>query len=192
MGPVRRVLNRAGPFVVGFVVMLFALVAAYRAWGLPMYAELENVAHAGGGIGNVSYINGLVAFNNSYANGFRYFEVDFLRTRDKQIVCSHDWAAFDDKSPTIAQFMDYRATQQYPNCTLKELLAWFRLHPDATLIADTKIDVVGIDTVLQDELGGRFSRRSSTSPKRRSSRGMGAFPLSWRSTSSLTISPNSH
>ncbi len=153
MGRVRRTINRAGPFLLAFVATIFAVVCMWRAWGMPMFADLENVAHAGGGIGTLSYINGVVAFDNAYANGFRYFEVDFLRTRDGQIVCSHDWAAFDDKSPTYAQFMEYRAPQRYPNCNLPDLLSWFRTHPDATLIADTKLDVVGIDTTLQDQLG---------------------------------------
>jgi glycerophosphoryl diester phosphodiesterase len=153
MGLVRRLINRGGPFILAFVLTLLVVTAAWRAWAMPMYADIENVAHAGGGIGNVSYINGIVALDNSYANGFRFFEMDFLRTSDGAIVCSHDWDAYDEKVPTLAQFLDHRIMQLYPPCTMTEMAAWFERHPDATLIADTKTDVIAIDRELQQKLG---------------------------------------
>src|SRR4051812_33825655 len=153
MGFVRRAINRGGPFILAFVLTIFVVVAAWRAWAMPMYGDIENVAHAGGGIGNVSYINGIVALNNSYANGFRFFEMDFLRTSDRAIVCSHDWDQYDGKAPTLAQFVEHRKTQLYAPCTYDEMVGWFTGHPDATLIADIKIDVLGIATELHNKLG---------------------------------------
>jgi glycerophosphoryl diester phosphodiesterase len=177
MGPVRRAINRAGPFVLAFLVTLFAIGTAWRAWGMPMYGDLENVAHAGGGIGNVSYINGLTALENSYANGFRFFEMDFLRTRDGSVVCSHDWSAFEDKVPTLAQFMDHRTAQMYPPCTVTEMIAWFYRHPDATLIADTKADVINIDKELQAKLGQQLLPQVFSIDQAEALAGGGRFPL---------------
>ena len=177
MGFLRRVVNRGGPFILAFVVMLFAVTAAWRAWAMPTYAELENVAHAGGGIGNVNYINGIVALNNSYANGFRFFEMDFLRTADGAMVCSHDWDQYDGKAPTLAQFLEHRKTQLYPPCTVEEMVAWFYRHPDATLIADIKFDVLGIATALHDQLGTQVLPQVFDTNEAEKLAGGGRFPV---------------
>ncbi len=177
MGLVRRAINRGGPFILVFVLTLFVVTAAWRAWGMPSYPALENVAHAGGGIGNVSYINGLVALDNSYANGFRFFEMDFLRTADGAIVCSHDWDEYNDKAPTLAQFLDHRKTQMYAPCTYDELIAWFYRHPDATLIADIKFDVLGIATALHDKLGTQVLPQVFDTNEAEKLAGGGRFPV---------------
>ena len=44
------------------------------------------IAHAGGEILGNTYTNSLEALNNSYKNGFRYFELDMIVTADNYIV----------------------------------------------------------------------------------------------------------
>lgn len=177
MGPVRRAINRGGPFILAFVFSLFVIVIAWRAWAMPMYGDLENVAHAGGGIGNVNYINGIVALDNSYANGFRFFEMDFLRTSDSAIVCSHDWDDYDDKTPTLAQFLAHQKSELYAKCTGDQAVAWFVHHPDATLIADIKFDVLGIATDLHDKLGTQVLPQVFDTDEAETLAGGGRFPV---------------
>ncbi len=177
MGPVRRAINRGGPFILAFVLTLFVIVIAWRAWAMPMYDDLENVAHAGGGIGNVTYINGIAALDSSYANGFRFFEMDFLRTSDDAIVCSHDWDAYNDKAPTLAQFLEHQKSELYAKCTVDEAVAWFLHHPDATLIADIKFDVVGIATALHDKLGTQVLPQVFDTGEAETLAGGGRFPV---------------
>ncbi|MEO6396485.1 MAG: glycerophosphodiester phosphodiesterase family protein [Devosia sp.] len=141
--------NRIGAFVIAFVAMLFAVSTSWRAWGVPMYPGLDNVAHAGGGLGDLTYVNGVDAFEASYAKGFRSFEVDFQRTRDGVLVCSHDWEPFGGEIPDFERFLAVNARFTHPLCTFGDLVAWFRAHPDATLISDAKVDTVTVNVELR-------------------------------------------
>jgi len=49
------------------------------------------IAHAGGRFQNMDYTNSLDALNFNYGKGFRFFELDFLFTRDENLVLFHDW-----------------------------------------------------------------------------------------------------
>ena len=49
------------------------------------------IAHAGGGIKGQNYSNSIEALDLNYAKGFRYFEIDFSWSSDRQLVCLHDW-----------------------------------------------------------------------------------------------------
>lgn len=137
------------------LVPLMLGLGAVRLWGVPMYETLPSFAHAGGAIGKATYINGLSALDNSYASGFRDFEIDFERTSDGWIVCGHDWALFGNRVPDFTAFLARRATMQYPVCTYDELVAWFRRHRDSTLIPDAKIDVALVVPALEASLGGQ-------------------------------------
>jgi hypothetical protein len=149
----RAIINRSGGFVFGMIAMFFIVLGCWRAWGMPEYPGHPNIAHAGGGLDGYTYVNGVDAFNNSYANGFRLFEVDFSRTTDGIVVCSHDWHAFSDKAPSLAGFLEARPATKYPHCTFDELAAWFHAHPDAKLVADSKDDVLFINSRLRQAIG---------------------------------------
>jgi hypothetical protein len=152
----RVVLNRAGLVVLGLLAVLIALLLAWRLWVMPVYARLPNVAHAGGAIGNATYINGLTALDSSYANGFRRMELDFERTSDGVLVCGHDWNGFNGKPPDLAGFLTARTAMKYPPCTIEELVGWFRAHPDTQLISDAKAEFAFVDTPLQAALGNQL------------------------------------
>jgi len=152
----RVALNRAGGVVLGLLLLLILLLTAWRLWIMPTYAGLPNIAHAGGALGSTTYVNGVAALDNSYANGFRRMELDFERTSDGVLVCGHDWNAFNGKPPDLAGFLAARAKMKFPPCTLEELFGWFRNHADAQLISDAKAEFAPIDATLKAALGNQL------------------------------------
>ena len=58
--------------------------------------NLENqlIAHAGGGINELTYTNSLEALNQSISNGFKLIELDLKQTSDEKLVAVHDWKSF--------------------------------------------------------------------------------------------------
>jgi hypothetical protein len=151
MSPWRAKLNFAGAFIVAFFAVIFAVSASWRAWGVPMYADLPYVAHAAGGLEDGStYVNGVDALDASYARGYRYFEMDFRRTTDGALVCSHDWDRdFGGDKPDFQTFSRVNTTLKHQLCTYTSLVLWFRNHHDAILISDAKEDVTGINIELR-------------------------------------------
>lgn len=51
------------------------------------------IAHAGGGLKQGDYSNSQEALDQSLANGFRLFELDFNWTSDGELAIGHDWKA---------------------------------------------------------------------------------------------------
>ena len=51
------------------------------------------VAHAMGGINGYAYTNAWEAFVANYERGTRVFEVDFLLSKDDQLVARHEWTS---------------------------------------------------------------------------------------------------
>ena len=62
--------------------------------------NLENqlIAHAGGGINELTYTNSLEALNQSISNGFKLIELDLKQTSDEKLVAVHDWKSFKEKT----------------------------------------------------------------------------------------------
>lgn len=107
------------------------------------------IAHAGGGINGERYSNSLEALELNYSKGFRYFEIDFSWTSDKQLVCLHDWKKRfkhnfgykTKKALSLQQFQELLIKQENRHpCTLETLSNWVSLHPDSSIITDVKYD----------------------------------------------------
>ena len=58
---------------------------------IPPVPVPKYIAHAGGGIGKMSYTNSRDAFDANYRRGHRCFELDLNWTSDGQLVLIHDW-----------------------------------------------------------------------------------------------------
>lgn len=108
------------------------------------------IAHAGGEINNDIYTNSLEALDLNYSRGFRFFELDILKTNDNQLVAVHDWKEWAGKSsykgsipPTKNQFLKYNINGKYTPMDMDLINKWFMEHDDATLITD-KIDDVSL------------------------------------------------
>lgn len=101
-------------------------------------ARFFPIAHALGGE-RPNEINSLVAFRRSYANGFRFFEVDISVTRDNKLICRHDTPDVDEDSFTFSEFVaENRRLGKEGNCTFIELVQLVRTHPDIHVILDVK------------------------------------------------------
>ena len=95
------------------------------------------IAHAGGALDGIAYTNSLEALDASYAAGFRWFEMDFLRTADGHIACRHDWRDFGHRAPSLHGLRDALAARYTP-ADAQSLIAWLAAHPDAVLVTDVK------------------------------------------------------
>ncbi|MBT5827803.1 MAG: hypothetical protein HOH73_02885 [Alphaproteobacteria bacterium] len=102
------------------------------------------IAHACGGIENISYSNSLEALNLAYENGHRYIEFDINHTTDGEYVLLHDWQKTRDKifnkkgRASLAEFKADNMINNYQQLTLAEILIWFKKHPDCYIVSDTK------------------------------------------------------
>ena len=109
--------------------------------------KVYRIAHAGGGINETTYTNSYEALNHNYKKGFRYFEIDFVFTKDNQLVCLHDWGknfeqSFGFETESKVTFLEFEKlvdnSQIYTNCTLLGLGEWMKEHPNSFLITDVK------------------------------------------------------
>ena len=103
------------------------------------------IAHAMGGIDGQSYSNSLEAFEENYAEGYRYFEVDFSYTSDGELVLWHDWAinrinrsVQPGYVPSKAEFSSMRIFDRYTPLTLEDLFKLMLQYPDIWIVSDTK------------------------------------------------------
>lgn len=100
------------------------------------------IAHAGGMIDKEIYTNSLEALNNSYKNGFRYFELDILKTADGKYISYHDWENwrnkfnYSGKIPTEKEFIEYSAKSKFKHLLMSDINKWFNEHKDAVLVTD--------------------------------------------------------
>ena len=120
----------------------------------------NSIAHAGGGIDGITYTNSYEALNSSVFNGFSLIEIDFSWTRDREIVCVHDW---DDSMrgvfgfalsevPTLIEFeklIDKHAI--YEPCRLPGLYKWLDDNPGIKIVTDGKQNNMLILEKISDE-----------------------------------------
>ena len=108
---------------------------------------VKRVAHAGGEIKGETYTNSIEALNNSKKNGFSYFEIDFVFTKDGHLVCLHDWNSnFEkifgfktDEKLTLNSFKRLvKEKAKFHICTLSELINWMNKNPESCLVTDIK------------------------------------------------------
>jgi hypothetical protein len=101
------------------------------------------IAHAGGEINGYRYTNSLEAMNHNYNKGFRFFELDILKTSDNYYVAAHDWKSWSTKTnykgplaPDIETFNKQKIHGVYTPMDMDLINHWFNEHPDAVLVTD--------------------------------------------------------
>ncbi|RYZ86350.1 MAG: hypothetical protein EOP04_14065 [Proteobacteria bacterium] len=100
------------------------------------------IAHALGGWNGATYLNCAECFESNYTSGFRYFEMDFLKTSDGAMVGIHDGQEeeFGLPSPfTLEQFKNSSIKGTTP-VDETELARWMVEKSDWFLITDVKSD----------------------------------------------------
>ena len=112
------------------------------------YEEYKNdtsrfIAHAGGILDGLTYTNCREALDNSYAKGFRLFELDLIKTSDDFIVAAHDWVSWANNSGykgelpvSKEEFLSYKIFRKYAPMDMDSINEWFLKHPDAILVTD--------------------------------------------------------
>ncbi len=136
---------------------------------LAMAADGEHpqlIAHAGGAIYGYRLTNSLEALENAYAAGFRYIELDFVRSSDGGVVLLHDWESMARRllgEAGVKRREDFLAAPALGGLTLLDaggLLRWMEAHPDCCIVTDIKEeDNAAILRELRDLAGdaaGRF------------------------------------
>ncbi len=113
---------------------------------LPLFAqdfEGRYIAHAGGNIDNHIYTNTLEALDKSYADGFRYFELDFLEDVYGNVLAVHEWEQWktmtgcDSICPiTEKHFLEHKIYERYTPLNMERINQWFLEHEDAVLVTD--------------------------------------------------------
>ncbi len=116
------------------------------------------IAHAGGEVNGIKSTNSKNALDENYKKGFRIFELDIIETSDGKLVATHDWsmwARFTDFTgalpPTHAQFMKQKIYGDYITMDMEGINAWFKKHPDATLVTDTVNDPIAFAEAFIDK-----------------------------------------
>ncbi len=123
------------------------------------FTDGDLIAHAGGGIEDLIYSNSLEALNLAVKNGFRYIEIDFLNTRNGDLVLLHDWkdgymslfssapGAGKNAPPrrrkptkTAAEFKSLVMTRGLTQMDIKDLIQWMSDNPTIHIVTDIKAD----------------------------------------------------
>jgi len=108
------------------------------------------IAHALGEVNGHRHTNSLEAFQTSYKNGIRVFEVDLILTSDQHLVARHDWQPylarmFEQSLPTngiqpltVEEFRNHKINKSLHPLTLEDVIFLLQTHQDAYIITDTK------------------------------------------------------
>lgn len=134
-------------YIVGILIITLAFVASVDAENIRF--QTLRIAHAGGGLGKITYTNSYQALTANIDKGFRYFEIDFTFTSDDRLVCLHDWKfnfkrSFGFETERRLSFEEFKRlaeeNEKFTNCTLEGLAVWMRDNPAAYVVTDVRGD----------------------------------------------------
>jgi hypothetical protein len=78
------------------------------------------IAHAGGGYKGKTYTNSYDAVENSIASGFKFIELDILKTSDNYLIAAHDWKGLKNECKNLSFTSDNAITlKEFENCNLE-------------------------------------------------------------------------
>jgi hypothetical protein len=134
---------RRRPFRTG--VLLFAALTCVCGCGEDAGPRgllyTQEISHALGALDGETHLNCLECFEQSYAEGHRYFEADLMVASDGRIVLSHDNMEARFGLPagfSSAQFLAQKLLGKYTPLDGPGLARLFRERPDWYLISDVK------------------------------------------------------
>lgn len=107
------------------------------------------IAHALGGLEQYTYLNAKEALENSYANGFTFFEVDLILSSDGKLVCMHGWREkdykkvglkYNEEKPimSIDRFKDMRFHGEYTPLDFMDIADFMKQHKEVRFMLDVK------------------------------------------------------
>ena len=95
------------------------------------------VAHAGGQYKDQAYTNSKQAFKTALKNNFTAIEIDFKLSKDKEIVCTHEFSK-ENRKPTLEEFTAEVKKNGYSAMTLQYMVKQMDKHTDLYVIIDAK------------------------------------------------------
>ena len=128
------------------IIIIIIIILQYTYFYSNGVKPTKYIAHAGGGINNLSYTNCLEALDLNYKLGHRLFEIDFSWTSDNKLIALHDWEKVYTKlfNEILNAPLNYntiinkKMINNYTILTLPILSEWLKKHPDAYIITDIK------------------------------------------------------
>lgn len=154
-------------FVILFIALVFLLKEPdNKLENKILEFDTKMIAHAGGGINNTTYTNSYEALDLNHKKGFRYFEIDFSFTKDKKLVCLHDWQkdfslAFGKNTPRpvdLQKFTELNKTYVYTKCTLDGLSKWLEKNPNSYIITDVKNNNTKALKIIKEKMQNKLNR----------------------------------
>ncbi|WP_055105986.1 phosphatidylinositol-specific phospholipase C/glycerophosphodiester phosphodiesterase family protein [Paenibacillus ihumii] len=111
------------------------------------------IAHAMGGIEDMTYTNTLEAFMVNYEKGTRVFEVDLLLSKDDKLIARHEWGEFftnmlrqqeglsEDRYGAVwtsEEFKQAKIDGRYEPLFWDDIVELMAEYPDIYIVTDTK------------------------------------------------------
>jgi len=84
-----------------------------------------------------TYTNSREAMENSYGNGHRVFEIDFLMTSDGRLAAIHSWQDVGGEKSS-EEWKDIKIEGMYQALFIEDVYEFMLEYPDTFLITDTK------------------------------------------------------
>lgn len=103
------------------------------------------ISHAGGRVRGKAYTNSRESLDKSYENGYRFIELDFEWTTDRNLALIHDWdgyviSAFDvePRRYSTEEFKSFNMIEGLTQMVLEDLAEWLYEHRDVYIVTDIK------------------------------------------------------
>lgn len=135
------------------IVLLLIFLSKPEPFELTGFKAYRMIAHAMGGIEEMTYTNSLEAFEANYEKGTRVFEVDFLLSQDDVLIARHEWGEFftnllrqQEELPaerhgavwTAAEFKQAKVDGRYEPLLWDDIVKLMAKYPDIYIVTDTK------------------------------------------------------
>ena len=140
-------------FLIGFPYVRYSLIYSNELDFLQQRkinytkADFNIIAHAGGGVNNLTYINSTETIDYHYDNGTRLYEFDFALSSDGEFIGTHNWEkeiigsgySFNNR-PTLEEYKNLRMYGEYKGITFDRMIAAMNEYPDIKIVLDFKGD----------------------------------------------------
>jgi len=142
--------------VILFIIMAFVLTSAFKKDD-DVLNPAGFVAHGAGGVYGERITNSLEALEESYDNGFRFFEVDVEKTTDGKYILLHDWGRLkwlynsEPEPCSMQEFLNLKMVKGLTQLTLDGLMRWMQEHSDAYAVIDAKSDGLKVYKYIKDK-----------------------------------------
>lgn len=141
--------------VANYILALVCLILIVPSSILVFKIEKKDskfVIHAGGSLEHQLFLNCVEGVETYIQNGYDLIELDFMFTKDGEIICSHLFENYENFSltnrPTLDEAINASVAKKYSTLTLKKLIEILKENPSVKIVFDTK-EENGIELLLK-------------------------------------------